>query len=215
MHQPSRTRALALDFGRVLTLDPDKSTFAPHLERLGIPAPAFGRAWAERRHEYDRGHLDTAGYWKGVLQACLPNLSSAEAERWVGPLTDADFASWARPRTTLHRQVEAAIDAGIMVAIVSNMPEGLGDRFVRVWPWLARIQHRFFSADFGKVKPDDEFYLHVLEKTGWEAEQVLFVDDLPANVEAAARLGFPTLLFTGSPVDLRAIADWCGTPLLV
>lgn len=208
MHHSSR-RALALDFGRVLTLDPDKTTFLPHLERLGISATTFAGAWADRRHDYDRGVLDTQAYWTGVLQACRPDLDTEEASRWTSDLTDADFASWVQPRTILHRQVQAALDAGTLVAIVSNMPEGLGDRFVRTWPWLNRIQHRFFSADFGKVKPDDEFYLHVLEKTGWRADEVLFVDDLPANVEAAARLGFHTLLFTGSESDLKVIRDWC------
>jgi len=203
-------RALALDFGRVLTLDPDKSTFTPHLERLGISAEDFARAWADRRLDYDRGQIDASMYWTGVLTACQPSLSPSEASTWAGALTDADFASWARPRTALHRDVQAALDAGILVAIVSNMPEGLGDRFVRTWPWLERIKHRFFSADFGKVKPDDEFYLHVLEKTGWKADEVLFVDDLETNIAAAARLGFRTLLFTGSRSDLETIRDWCG-----
>jgi putative hydrolase of the HAD superfamily len=210
MHSPSRPRALALDFGRVLTLDPDRTTFAPHLERLRIAPGEFFRAWAERRHEYDLGRLDAQGYWTGVLLACRPDLGLQEAAGWTAALTDADFASWARPRTALHRQVESAIDAGMLVAIVSNMPGGLGDRFVHTWPWLERIPHRFFSADFGKVKPDEEFYLHVLERTGWKAGDVLFVDDLPANIDAAARLGFRTLLFTGSTADLRTIRDWCS-----
>ena len=153
MPSPARPRALALDFGRVLTLDPDKSTFQPHLERLGISPEAFAQAWAQWRHDYDRGRLDTAGYWSAVLTACRPDIGREEALHWNSALTDADFAAWARPRTALHRQVETALDAGILVAIVSNMPEGHGDRFVRAWPWLARIEHRFFSADFGKVKP--------------------------------------------------------------
>ena len=74
MHSPFRPRALALDFGRVLTLDPDKTTFAPHLEQLRIPASDFARAWAERRHDYDRGRLDAVGYWTGVLLTCRPDL---------------------------------------------------------------------------------------------------------------------------------------------
>lgn len=205
-------RALALDFGRVLTLDPDKTTFNPHLESLNIPPEDFALAWAKDRHDYDRGEMDASTYWTRVLQACRPGLSEQEAKSWTSVLTDADFASWARPRTVLHREVQAALDAGILVAIVSNMPEGLGDRFVRAWPWLERIEHRFFSADFGKVKPDDEFYQHVLEKTGWSADQVLFVDDLESNVAAARRLGFPTLLFTGSRSDLETIRQWCGFP---
>lgn len=202
-------RALALDFGRVLTLDPDRTTFGPHLERLGIPADAFARAWAARRPDYDRGEIDAREYWTSVLADCHAETGLANSQDWVNALTDADFASWAQPRLGLHRVVQAALDAGVLVAIVSNMPEGLGDRFVRTWPWLGRIRHRFFSADFGKTKPDEDFYLHVLKETGWAAEQVLFVDDLEANITTAARLGFHTLLFSGTPADLETIRQWC------
>jgi FMN phosphatase YigB (HAD superfamily) len=88
------------------------------------------------------------------------------------------------------------------------MPPGLGPRFVRHWTWLQRIPHRFFSAEIGLVKPDEAFYRHVLNRTGWNPHEVLFVDDLPANVDAAAQLGFQTLLFTGSEEDLRTVAVW-------
>jgi len=88
------------------------------------------------------------------------------------------------------------------------MPQGLGERFVKTWPWLKRIPYRFFSADIGLVKPDDAFYHYVLERTGWSAADVLFVDDLAVNVESAARFGFETLLFTGTKKDVERISQW-------
>lgn len=205
----SASRALALDFGCVLTLDPDKTTFDRLLARAGLETAAFHRAYAAHRHGYDGGILDARGYWALVLHACRPGLSNPEIDAYLPALIDADFESWARPRAGLHQLVQRAIARGVPAAIVSNMPRGVGDRFVAAWPWLEGIHHRFFSADCGLTKPDDDFYRHVLRTTGWQASDVLFVDDLVANVDGARRWGFETLLFTGSAADLDRIAAWC------
>jgi len=209
MQQPA-SRALALDFGRVLTLDPDRGVFEPILRRFDLDPIVFQNAYGQRRHDYDRGDLDALTYWSFVVKTCRPDFETNQLEQAVPLLIEADFLSWAQPRTVLHRLTQAALGRGVPTAIVSNMPQGVGDRFVEAWPWLGRIDHRFFSADFGMVKPDENFYKHVLAQTGWKAPEVLFVDDRAANVETAARLGFSTLLFTGSPQDLDRIGSWCG-----
>ena len=201
-------RALALDFGRVLTLDPDKTTFDAVLRRLNIPAADFTRAWSAHREAYDRGLLDSWAYWKGVLTMCVQDLSDAKIQQLFSELVEADFASWAVPRSDMHRVVQAALDAQVPTAIVSNMPRGLGSQFVTAWPWLNRIPHRFFSAEIGLAKPDSNFYHHVLKQTGWAPQDVLFVDDMPANIETADSLGFKTLLFTGVPKDLEIVRSW-------
>ena len=210
---PEHPPALALDFGRVLTLDPDKSPFGPLCRRAGISQDAFQTAYSARRHDYDRGTIDAGEYWAEILLTCQPDIDADEAADLIPALIDADFLSWARPRITLHRLVRLALDTGVPVAIVSNMPPGVGERFVESWPWLKRIPHRFFSAAFGLVKPDAEFYRHVLRSTGWDPARVLFVDDLPENIAGAAAAQFQTLLFTGSDEDLRTIGEWCGVPL--
>ncbi len=201
-------KALALDFGKVLTTSPDYTTYAALQKRLGVSAQAFGEAWARHRHEYDRGRHDALAFWSLVLDETVPGIDAQTVQTLVPELTDADFACWDQPRWDFHRVVQAALDDGVPAAIVSNMPPRLGPRFVAKWSWLQRIPYRFFSAEIGLVKPDEAFYRHVLERTGWDPGLVLFVDDLPANVEAAARLGFQTLLFTGSDEDLDTVARW-------
>lgn len=47
----------------------------------------------------------------------------------------------------------------------------------------------FYSCDLGVAKPDDRFFIKVLDRLGASAASVLFVDDLPVNVEAARRVG--------------------------
>jgi len=207
---PPRKPALALDFGRVLTLDPDQSVFQPVQTRAGLEAAPFFRAYQSLRREYDRGTLDALAYWTAVLRACRPGMDGGEIASYLSDLIDADFLSWARPRSGLQRLIAEAVRRGVPTAIVSNMPGGVGDRFVKAWPWLAAVPHRFFSAEFGLTKPDEAFYRHVLGATGWKAEDVLFVDDLEENCAGAEALGFRALRFTGGRADLEAIAAWCG-----
>ncbi len=53
------------------------------------------------------------------------------------------------------------------------------------------------------VKPDPKIYHILLTRYHLQAQDCIFTDDNPANIKAAAQLGFDTILFT-SPEALRA-----------
>ena len=44
-------------------------------------------------------------------------------------------------------------------------------------------------------KPDERIFMAFLDRTGLMAEQCLFIDDSPANIRVAGKLGFDTILF--------------------
>lgn len=56
----------------------------------------------------------------------------------------------------------------------------------------------FSSADVGYMKPQHEFFLNVLNKIGFQAKEVLFVDDTVGHIESAKVLGIQTILFTNT-----------------
>ena len=58
------------------------------------------------------------------------------------------------------------------------------------------------SGEFGAAKPDPRIFAHLLETYGLRAETTIFIDDLPANVAAAAAVGMQPILFT-DPAALR------------
>ena len=58
------------------------------------------------------------------------------------------------------------------------------------------------SGELGVAKPDPRIFAHVLETYGLRADATVFVDDLPANVAAAATAGMQPILFT-DPAALR------------
>jgi 2-haloacid dehalogenase len=59
------------------------------------------------------------------------------------------------------------------------------------------------SGEFGAAKPDPRIFAHLLETSGLRADATVFIDDVPANIAAAAAMGMHTILFT-DPAALRA-----------
>ncbi|MFI5076787.1 MAG: HAD family hydrolase [Vicinamibacteria bacterium] len=59
------------------------------------------------------------------------------------------------------------------------------------------------SGELGVAKPDARIFAHLLATYGLRADATVFVDDLPANIAAAAAAGMRPILFT-DPAALRA-----------
>lgn len=52
------------------------------------------------------------------------------------------------------------------------------------------------SYEIHSIKPEPEIYLHFLKKYRLKAEECLFIDDTPSNVQAAQALGFYGIVYT-------------------
>jgi putative hydrolase of the HAD superfamily len=66
---------------------------------------------------------------------------------------------------------------------------------------LQKGDYQFFDAVYashliGLAKPDPAFFTYILDQEGFSPEETVFVDDLPANVEAACALGIYAFVFT-------------------
>ena len=68
------------------------------------------------------------------------------------------------------------------------------------------------SGDVKLVKPDAEIFHLTLKTIGRSAGECLFIDDSPANVAAAANLGFATIHFE-SPEQLQRRLKVMGFPV--
>ena len=107
-----------------------------------------------------------------------------------------DLGGWARVNDDVLELVEEQRAAGVRLALLSNAPHVQAEAFEQV-EWTRPFEHVFVSARLGMVKPDPAIFEHVLKELGARPEDVTFVDDRAANVEAAAALGIRALLFTG------------------
>ncbi len=63
---------------------------------------------------------------------------------------------------------------------------------------IAQIDESFLSFQMGLLKPDPQFFLHILNKLGAEPADCVFVDDTKENVESARSVGITSLQFTSN-----------------
>ena len=61
------------------------------------------------------------------------------------------------------------------------------------------------SAEIGLAKPGPAIYQRALEGLRVGAEAAVFIDDMPANLEAAKSLGMRTVLFNGTRRTIAAV----------
>lgn len=86
---------------------------------------------------------------------------------------------------------------------------GLSNWSAETFP-IAREKYDFFhllddiviSGEVGMIKPDPEIFEHLLERINTTAQECLFIDDAPANIEQAHKMGFATIHFQ-SPEQLE------------
>ena len=82
---------------------------------------------------------------------------------------------------------------------LSNMPSEPWEEMKTHFPYLLRFQDVIVSGDEKCLKPDEKIYKIALNRLGHpSADSVLFIDDSPANIAAAEKLGMQTHLFTSS-----------------
>jgi len=126
----------------------------------------------------------------------------------VGPAEFlAEFTWW--PRSVMPGAIEllAAMRDRYRLASVSNTNEIHWERFSSVWSLDAAFHHNFPSHRVGKLKPDADYFLHVLDALDVPAHRVLFIDDNAINVDAAARLGLHTRRVEGVAGARTAFAE--------
>ena len=191
-------RNIVFDMGNVL-INYDPVWF---VERLG-PLPEGDRALLLREifHSPDWPRLDAGEIREADLEAAalarLPERLHAAARRLI--------YRWEEPSEPVPGMAEfirACKGRGFGIYLLSNASLRQKD----YWPGIPGSEcfdGRVVSAEERCVKPDPRIYRILLERYGLRAEECLFVDDVPANVEGARARGMEAFLFTGDVGALR------------
>lgn len=95
------------------------------------------------------------------------------------------------------RLLRALRARGIPVYALSNFGAETFEIAAAHYPFFAEFDRRFVSAHLRLIKPDPAIYALVETETGHPPERLLFTDDKPENIAAAAARGWLTHLFEG------------------
>lgn len=86
-------------------------------------------------------------------------------------------------------------ERGLGVYILSNWCENFY-KTATLRPALDYADGALVSSEEKLAKPDERIYARLCEKFSLCADECLFTDDMPANVEAARRFGMQAVVFT-------------------
>lgn len=86
---------------------------------------------------------------------------------------------------------------GIPVFALTNFGVGSFEYATPSYPFLRDFDRAYVSGRLGVTKPDPRIYEIVEQDCGIAPERLLFTDDRPENIQAAARRGWQTHLFQG------------------
>ncbi len=106
----------------------------------------------------------------------------------------------------LQERIQLWADQGYRIYILSTTCEifyhiekaGL----LPIYPLLSGY---ILSSEVGVVKPEVEIYHKLLKKYGLDPVESVFIDDIQANLDTAAELGFETILSTSETENIRAM----------
>ncbi len=93
-------------------------------------------------------------------------------------------------------------DQKIQIGLLSN----INDRYtalIRGFGFYQPFDPCLLSCEIGLEKPNKEAYEALLKALNIPAEEIVFIDDKPENIEAAKQLGIDAILFE-SPKQVRA-----------
>jgi putative hydrolase of the HAD superfamily len=99
------------------------------------------------------------------------------------------FEHWPRALYPGVSELLAGLAPRYRLASVSNTNPLHWGRFCREWALDACFHANFPSHVVGRLKPDADYFDHVVSALGFARERILFVDDNRINVGAAANLG--------------------------
>lgn len=98
-------------------------------------------------------------------------------------------------------------EQGYHVYLLSNYPVSYFELHSSVFSFLPYIDGKIVSGYVKMLKPDPGIYHCLLDTYHLRAEECLFFDDLPGNVEAAKSMGMHGICFTGYEEARRLAAE--------
>lgn len=141
-------------------------------------------AFLTEAFEAERPALTGHARWVEVLPRLL--------EKWgIEDSYDDALRVWLtiEPVAETRELVEALRSEGVRCYLATNQDEHRGRHMHENLGYAELFDDCFYSYELGVAKPDPAYFSAVIDRLGLPEDEVLFVDDSSANVEAARSVG--------------------------
>jgi len=188
---------IAFDFGGVLVQRISDEFICHMAYAAGADPQRFVPAFWQFRNEYDSGALDARTYWRTVMSEAGSDSSGLTGthEETVDLLMHLDALGWASIHPGMLRWISALRHAGYRRMIISNMAAETYDLLIRNSALLHYFERVVLSGWIGINKPDRRIFEAAAAEMEVEPGEMLFIDDLPHNVEGARAAGLHAVQF--------------------
>ncbi|UYC13271.1 HAD-IA family hydrolase [Xanthomonas sp. CFBP 8445] len=192
-------RALLIDMDGVLRLWPDDDA-ALELAHGAPPGSLRAVAFAPALLEPAIRGATSDAHWLAEVATRIAALApAADASALVAAWSAPTAARLNAPVLALLREVRQRLPVVLLSNATSRLSRdlqalGIADAFDAV----------VNSSEVGAIKPEPAIFTHALAQLGMAADEVLFVDDTAAHVEAARGLGLRAERY----VDAAALRTW-------
>ena len=181
-------RAVFFDFGGVIMRTEYQSPRQHLAQRFGmeyddIDKVVFGSESARRA---SMGEIKEDAHWAEVLKRLKrpkTEMKSFQDEFFGGDVIDRGLVEFIR-----------SLRGKVHTGLISNAWSGLRE-FITKQNVIDAFDTVTVSAEVGTVKPSARIYEIALEQAKVKANEAIFVDDMPANIEASEKLGMQGVLF--------------------
>lgn len=199
-------RAVMFDIGGILEVIPeggDPATRFPVLDeewntRLGLPHGHLTRCVEAIEEDGAFGRC-TYGEWCARLRAST-GMSQADFEEYMAAFWDIYMGNRNEELIAYFRGLRPRY----RTAILSNSFVGAREQEEARYGFTSMVDVAIYSHEEGIRKPNPRIFALASERLGIPPAEIVFLDDLPDNVDAARACGFQAVLFTSTP---QAIAD--------
>jgi HAD superfamily hydrolase (TIGR01509 family) len=203
LNAPAPPRAVVFDLGKVL-VDFDYGIAVCRLAaRAKMSAEEFTDyiIHAPLMPQYETGLLTSEEFYARICTA----------SGFCGSLDEfgslfADIFSPIEPMIELHAALRRR---GLPTYVFSNTNDLAVRHIRRNFPFFATFTDYIFSYEHRAMKPDPRLYQVLEARSGFRGPELLYLDDRPENVEAAAARGWRVILHE-TPADSRAAIEQLG-----
>jgi glucose-1-phosphatase len=183
-------RVILFDVGGVLVELKGLPTFIEWLDNRHTPEEVW-QIWLRSPtvRAFETGRIDATTFARRLI---------AELQARVEPQQFLDaFAAWPTGLFPGTLAMLERIPRRYVRALLSNSNGLHWPRVMDEMGLRYAVEHHFVSHLTGRIKPDDEAFLHVAATLACAPGEVLFLDDNRMNVEAAQRLGMHAFVARG------------------
>lgn len=190
--------AVVFDIGSVLEVIDDSLFPGPFERRHGLAPGSVAAAcdWPADPLVGAMTEAETRAHWQRRLGLTDDQVDELVADQWrwyVGTLDQTLFDWFARARSR-----------GLKTGIVSNSGPGAREA-ERHYGFEAITDDIVYSHEVGLRKPDPEIFALATSRLGVRTGEVVFLDDVPANVDAARAAGWHAVLHEATARSIEQI----------